>query len=337
LFSFCQIYYHGQADLVTRIGVLLASFILSALTTFLIDLPTRRSKPTVAYYLSGAMLVVYLYSSVISKNDLPTLSFLSTPEMEKIYTSMASWDYPSKNLTRTNNPNLPFHSFGKGEKIIVFFGDSNLEQYWPRVEKILLSDPYLYHKYTVVFATCSGQIPLFGEQKNIRAEQFLKKAENFLLHNTQIEKIVFGAQWFGYFNTHAETSKRLYEKLSKTLCQMSEAGKKVYLILNIPIENKQDPSNLFERKIFGRWKVKNSSPYDANEWLSQSTEITQTLKKIAKTGRAIIINPYNTLCPNDTCTILDHEGYPIYKDSCHLTSRFAGEQALFIDRILKDE
>jgi hypothetical protein len=201
----------------------------------------------------------------------------------------------------------------------------------------MLDNSTIYQKYTIVFAGMGGQVPVPGNITNPSAEKFLTKVEQYL-DNPSIDTVVFGAQWMGYF-THSDKEKveKLYKDLKEMLEKIKNNKKTIYFILNIPIEDQQGPNTMFERRFFSPWKVNTDKAYPREQWLSRSQHIMKRLRNIAESVGAVVIDPFDSLCPGSHCPVFHTDGFPIYRDACHLSAKYSRTNATFIDRIFKDK
>jgi peptidoglycan/LPS O-acetylase OafA/YrhL len=337
LISFPRIIKGSEIDTVLRILLLMAAFILAYLTTLHVERPIRKHGNKVACLLLALMAIVMGLSISIKKNLIATKNADLNPMIAKIDIAIQDWKYGSQYFDPQEKGGLPFNRFGRGENITVFFGDSNVEQYWPRIQKLMQDKQSLYDANTVVFATYGGLAPIPGSNRTYRHKDeqvFLTNALEYI-RDPSVSTIVFGANWQGYFNTDTDNAKRLAEDFEQLMSELKHLGKRVYLILNIPIALEQDPKSLIKRHIFKPWNIATVNSFPSNIWLSDNTKsIMNTLKQIAKRNNAIVIDPSEYLCKNEVCSILDANSRPIYKDSAHLNASYVRDNAKFLDQIL---
>lgn len=323
----------GQDTNIVRMGIFLVSIILASATTFLIERPIRKGPDKWLYVLCIPMLVIGIGASVLSKNPVQTYPLLnaSGSALSKFEAATEDWDHDSVTLQIHSERGFPFRTFGSGSHVIMFFGDSNMKQYWPRIERILQQDEKLARTYTALIATFHGQFPCPGYGKNPLANDFLTDAEK-CLNDPRIQTVVIGASWVGYQDTNKAILERRYSDLQAMIEKIKSQGKTVYLILNIPIAPETDPMQRLSRGLFYAIPSDIQS-FPLSKYSEQYNGIISRLKNIAHATGAIILDPTDSICPNGQCQLLHGEGLPTYKDSCHLTATYARSHALFIDRI----
>lgn len=328
LISFAHI--AGQTDITTKVSILCASIVLAGLSTFLIEKPIRRAGNKSLYFLIAGMICCFGFAKLV-KHD-----FIETKDrelVEKIDKATGDWQYPSKNLSQANDPSIPFHSFGKGKHTIVFFGDSNVEQYWPRIEKLMLDDPNLQEKYKVVFSAYGGQAPIPGYYANDKLVEFLDTAVKYV-YDSSVDTVVIAANWIGHLEVENERSKSLFHDFESMIQDLRAQNKTIYLILNIPVDIRQNPKSLVKRNFLAPFGISNDKSYDHSEWMRRSRYITKELTTIAKRNGCILIDPKPYLCPDGKCMIVDKNNVPMYKDEHHFTGNYAKDNLTFIDKIL---
>lgn len=331
LFSFARILQGDDLSISTRLIIIASSFVLAAATTALIERSLRKQPTRIIYPLIIVMLLIFLTSLAIKRMYIEPKSSAMDPLIQKIDVANNDWKYPGKTFEQLNYDKFPFNRYGKGANVTVFFGDSNMEQYWPRIEKLMQDSPARYQANTVVFATRGGSMPVpgYGDESFVSATiDYLKSPE--------VKTVVLGAQWLGYLKENNIASNKKYAALKSLITELKDLNKTVYLILNIPIAAIQNPSDKISRKLFKPWQAKMASSFDRKLWLSQSQSMTDTLKWIAASTGTKIIDPAEQLCSDGQCVILDPEGNPCYKDMAHLTASYVREKAGFLDQILED-
>ncbi len=286
------------------------------------------------------MLIICYISLYLQYGKFVPQSSSMGSSIQKINFSINDWGYTSNTLHTSSQKIHPFNEYGAGKNITVFFGDSNMEQYWPRVEKLMLESQERYHLYTTVFATSSGIFPLPPNPVKFEGTEiqklFLNQAVDYI-KTPEVKTVVFAAAWVTRSTSLKETDLKHFELLLK---ELNHLGKKVYLILSIPIDSRQDPNTMINRNLFSSrsllspWVTNLNTHYSSKLWFEQAHPITARLKQIAYLSGATIIDPVESLCTNGHCIILRNNGTPCYMDISHLTASCAREQATFIDQIL---
>ncbi|MEO7774882.1 MAG: SGNH hydrolase domain-containing protein [Steroidobacteraceae bacterium] len=125
-----------------------------------------------------------------------------------------------------------------------------------------------------------------------------------------------------------------YAELEKVVAELVTKGKRVVLVMPIPVGEFNDPRTLPARR-FGdlSFRVVNR-PIDRREFDAQFAPVLEHLNGVAQRTGATIIDPVSTLCSADTCPTVDEHGEPVYRDSGHLRAAFIRDHATWLDAIL---
>src|SRR5690606_22127426 len=83
----------------------------------------------------------------------------------------------------------------------IFIGDSNMEQYLPRISHLITNDPHTYQR---AIYTTSGSCPPIRNirdpsDSSNRCHTRMDAAYRLAMETTDINKVVIAAMWFGYF------------------------------------------------------------------------------------------------------------------------------------------
>ena len=206
---------------------------------------------------------------------------------------------------------------------------------------------------SIVFATLGGCAPILGvvvQEKHSFCDAFKKAALDFA-KSDKVDSVVIGAQWFslfyskdyyyednggfiGHLGKGSVGSEAAYRKLQQTLLDLKLLGKKVYLILSIPIGVELDPHRMFRRDFFGNFSVINKQGIKKKKLLDRYGFIRERLKEVANKSGAEVIDPVEYLCDKSMCYALTQYGEPIYKDECHIRASFSRQNVHFLDKIL---
>ncbi len=335
MISFAHIL-NQEPSLSMRLGILVSSFILAALTTFLMEKPIRKAMKSWVYPLCIVMVAFGAVFSILATKSIETLPMLLDQDsrLAKFEQARKDWLSPSEHLTKFDARGFPFKSYGDGETVIAFFGDSNMKQYWPRIEKILSEDRNLRASHTAVFVEHSAQFPLPGYPKNKASMAFLENAHEFIFSD-DVKIVVLCAQWISYDFPDKDPNANRVVDFKSMILKLIAQHKKVYVILNIPSSPNTDPMSRLDRGLFfARPSTVESFALQKHE--NKVGDSMARLRELAEDAGAIVIDPTETFCPGGQCMLLDKNGVPTYKDSGHITATFAKENAAFIDRIFKE-
>ncbi len=311
-----------------RIILVIISFVLASLTYHLIEIPIRKF---------GFLSTKYIILSALCLATVASLSYIGKisprhngDNINKILASKADWVFPGNQFTNEFSHGLRYYTATRGKNKTLYIGDSNLEQYSSRIN-LLLKDKSL----------ALNSVILIGNQRNCAMLEFIlgdgnisdgckKSYEMFLtlIRDEAIKNIVIAAQWNNYYNflTNKNASSQSIEKLFPS--------KNIYLILTMPTGDELDPTSMFQGSRFTSLQAMNANSFNM-EIFRNSTKIThEHIYKIADRIKAKVVDPIEYLCTNNQCPLTDSKGFPLYKDSKHMTSTYAKDSAIFIDETL---
>ena len=175
-----------------------------------------------------------------------------------------------------------------------------------------------------------------------------------VMETPDINAVVIAAHWYNYLiaptiddysdngtlyrmdGGESEGVKKAYAQLEKMILQFRSKGKKVYLILNIPLGKELDPRSLVVRswKHFGLYMNESPAGVNKQEFLQKITPGMERLKGIAQRTDSIVLDPVTWLCDTEWCSPLTTDGKPIYKDAEHLNATFVRERLSVLDQTI---
>lgn len=336
---------------------ILISLLLTVITFHLLETPLLKlnqiKKINISKYLLVVLFSIGFIGDQIQHFNIQAKISLD-PQMSEFSNAKNDWIYPGIVYTilrphrvieikdipivkiTTQNPNET-----------LFLGDSNIEQYYPRILKISNSaNPKINSS---AFITAGGCLPipniinntyLYCENVLARVLEYAKRIE--------VKNIVIAAQWYGYFYTqkgshYFKNSKQVISTEDKVLHTvflefkkfLQEIGrnKNIFIVLNIPIGDEFDPISMVARSLSVNpfSYIQNDfirSPFDA-----QMKPINQEFYNLAKDLNATVIDPMNSLCDQNICKTT-WNSKPIYKDFCHMKASYVTNYASFIDPVM---
>lgn len=364
LLSFARIVEGQTPSRNARIMLVAASFVLAWLTYALVEKKVRSSagnKAVVGLATAGAVLLgcgVLIWSQLAGpRND--------GKDLERVVQAFEDWEFPPSNFQATNVNGQVIYTQPASEGKTLFIGDSHIQQYAPRISKLLSEDPSAYK--TAIFATTGGcpPIPSVLEDKHPECARWLEEATK-LANQQKFDAIVVGACWDCYFIDmvrekdekaaaaggpasyeyyYSDNGKKKYFRqgegaapalaaLGRFLEDLSKQGH-VFLVLDNPMGGQFHPKTFFEGT-----RLTHLS-YTDSEKLHQLTDeqkaLTDSMKEIARSANADVIDPTSHLCKDDRCPTTFQDGKPMYKDSNHFRRLFSETYATFIDvTVLKE-
>lgn len=227
------------------------------------------------------------------------------------------------------------------DNITLFIGDSNMQQYVPRINKLLINNTKINRSALII--TSGGQCPVEGVCISSDNPKFFSEYHQLLKKYPQIDRVVIAARWDLYFNAHS-----LYFFQGSPLNQASEIdalkafgnqikylvsqGKKVTVVLFIPYGDKVDPINFYERNLAG--KVTLHQPIlTEKEFLNNNLSLRNKLIVAATSSGAKIIDPLKDLSADGVCISENIDG-PIRYDHSHLRTEYVREHIFYLDSTL---
>lgn len=347
ILSFLQIIEGEYPHRSVRIGAVFLSVMLAWLTYRFVERPIRfgslmASKTILLIILIGGVGAGGLYISHIGGHT-PYNAYLA-----HIAEAKGDWAYP-EGLERGQLEGVFYTS--KKPPEVVFLGDSHIEQYGPRVVD-------LYRRgfsKEIAFVTGGGcpPIPNVYEDRHKYCYEMIEIFKEVLSQN-DIRTIIIGAHFYSYLGGgHTEgvgyqhyfkdvdEIVPLYKKKGVELAKksffkfVSDLSKayKVVVLLDIPTDDRFDPSKLLSAKN-GRRPIP-LVPLNPNKLSFPQAEyqvlFTEKMKKNLLELNVEFVNQAELICPDGLCLPVIDKGKPIYKDSGHMRPFFVKEHMNVLD------
>jgi hypothetical protein len=266
----------------------------------------------------------------------------------KIESAAGEWGYPG-NLQPFQFQEKIFYRRGDSTEETLYFGDSNIEQYWPRIDRLMADHPG--KTKSAIFATQGGcpPIPKVREAKHPECIGLVTTVAN-LAKDPSISTVVVAAQWYYYLSgsgwryeeggfrdelkVGSEGASRAYEALGRMLLSFKNQRKKVYLVLNIPVGSELDPKDMVQRDLFhGEFRFLTGG-IDKSAFVERTKGVVSRLREVGIRSGATIIDPVEYLCSETRCPAVTSDGEPIYKDEAHLRPSFVRRSVTYLDRTI---
>jgi hypothetical protein len=342
ILSFAQILESKVPSWEIRMGAVALSSGLAWVTYRLIEKPIRFGKGSwgkIAGLIIGLAVVGY---AGYNEFQLKELEF-RTRQFVNITRAASEWGYPGK-LRDGDLNGIPYRYQNSDRKsVTLFIGDSNIEQYFPRVEALIASDP----KGTngIVFKTGGRCLPVPNAP---HAAEFkycpplMSGALRIAKEKPEIDTVVIGAQWTSYLQDGTSMTKKFgagspeYQDalngLGGYIKELRALNKRVFLVLSIPMGPEFDPKYMVKRDL---WEFPKILSIRANGLRRDYVDtvygqVQADLVHVATRSGARVIRPIDSLCTPD-CAGVDADGEAIYKDAGHLRPGYARKRADFID------
>lgn len=337
----------GESPISTNVFCLLLSLVLSYLSYQLIEKPIRFSeKKRTLNILIYSPIVIGLITSLLYFYKVKPLSS-NDPMLTKINDALIDWNAPNAHIYEIYERS-PKNNKNSGK--VLYWGDSNMGQYWSRIEKMQNDRPN--ESKSVVFAYQTGCFPVLhiskpSENNCLNWSEKIYKLRN----NPDIDTVVIAANWHALYEAknivfhdidgkeepilyNSKTMDKFFNQLDTQINSFKSLGKRVYLILNIPVGKEYSPKSLLSRSFFNGIQIKELKYVDKRKFVNEMTEISLRLKNIAIKNDVILIDPSKSLCDDSNCLVMSDNNYPLYLDSTHLNATYVKENASFIDETL---
>jgi len=133
--------------------------------------------------------------------------------------------------------------------------------------------------------------------------------------------------WDKYSKSHTNISQNaevLQRGLIRTLKIFKDLHIKVIIVEDVPEIGWNVPETLFKLYILRGVKAQKIEPPTYAEYLERQKPVIEVFDRAKKLYNFSLINPAKVLCEdNKPCKVMDNEGYPLYRDSDHLTNHGA--------------
>lgn len=349
LLSFARIIDGGMPDATTRAVAALLAVALAWLTYRLVERPLRFGTRGLARtdVLLGAMALAAAAGALTFTRG----GFESrVPELGEISKATGPWPYPGT-MQEFQYEGHDLYSLPSAHKqTTLFIGDSNLEQYYVRIEQLVKDRPQATR--SAIFATGSNCIPVPGlrNDKFAHCLGLIEHAADLALARPEVSTVVISGQWLGYFGAPisytfedgislpvkigAPGYTKALAALSDTIQELRQAGKRVILVLNIPVGEALDPRQTIHRQLssFPNMIAPRDGGMELAPFLAKYGQIRSDLTKVARQSGAEVIDPVEYLCADGKCPNITPEGMPMYRDFAHLNPNYVRDNATFIDR-----
>ena len=337
LLVFSKIVVGRNLHVLERITIIAVSIGLAYLTYRLLENPIRKkstsNKPaTVLLIALVCILAVSLFSFV--KNVKPRHKNAS---ITKLLVAAYDRDYPDglKGKIIAGHLRRAYELKSGLSHKTLFIGDSNMEQYYPRIDKLISENPGKFNSAIFIGnqgLRCYPMYTMFITDSEQCSS--VKEDITHLTNDKDVEAVVLIFSWFAY--DHLIKDKTGYERLSQFISAISK-NKRFYLILNMPDGEELNPKNMFTGSRLRTLDTKNTDKvvFDYKGFLDRHKIFRTELENLAIKNGAIVIDPIKHLCRENKCPVFDSEGNPLYWDEMHMRASYVRSSADYIDITVK--
>jgi peptidoglycan/LPS O-acetylase OafA/YrhL len=237
---------------------------------------------------------------------------------------------------------ITVYSIGGWGKQTVYLGDSNMQQYAPRISKRLGKNSG--ESRGAIFITNPGTPPIPGVRNDwvTECDEMMPLFEKYIQDDSRIDKVVISGLWRIYFKP---TSRYLidgisigqpkgYEKAVKNISKMIEGlqqkGIKVYFVSGMPTGKQLDPANTYQRDFLGKYHK--SADLSESEFYKSigGRWLFDWLMNTALISGAQVIDPTAYLIKEGICIRETKDG-PVHCNANHLCDDYARDYAAYLD------
>lgn len=346
--SFFKIIAEQDPNLTQKGFIFFLVIICSAAIYKYVEIPIRRCTSNTLVIILVTLMGILGTASYMGYQSVlkPKVTYVF-PHSQQITKAFNNWEYPTSKMSPMNFQGENFYKIGNTKNLVLFFGDSNIEQYATRIEKLIVSNA---SEKSAVFATMGGLCPIPNVGRSEKEIAFVRNVIEYA-YTEEIKEIVISGQWFSYLSGNLknysyrskENSGNLaiqgslnlaIKDLENFISSLISQGKKVYIVSSIPSGFRFSPKSFFKRDFFGNWKF-TPKHVEKKHWDMQNLKANKTLRYIEKNTGAIIVNPEDFLCNERICYTYHTDGTAIYKDEGHINSTYAKENITFLDFLFR--
>jgi peptidoglycan/LPS O-acetylase OafA/YrhL len=356
LLAYARIVENGVPGPVVRGVAVVAAIVLAWLTYRFLERPVRKSdNPAAVRWLLIGMVALAVIGTAIFARLVPARH--SDPTLQAIASASTDWGYPdTMQLVKRGGEEI--YKIGDGSDRVLLLGDSHIEQYGPRaIELARIAPEKLGTLYFATRGACPA-IPQLSEDRDPGCAERREHMEAFA-RSAEVDAVVIGGCWACYFDVGEQPPsasapapdhyyfregnvrhmlrggdgvERSFNSLEVFLKSLRAAGKKTYLVLNIPVGEGFEPKSMISGSRLGTLTAPRVDPRVA--LTASQKRIHDRLQQIAVASGAIVIDPMATLCNvQGQCLRTDAEGIPIYKDATHLRAAYVKRFVSFLDPV----
>lgn len=359
LFSYARIITGHTLPPHSVVLIIAAAVALSCATYWLVEVPVR-------YGRVGGRAVTSLLAGLLGLSALGGAVAAQWIPGRLHGPAFASWEAATKDWSEAGeahvDPGTGFRTVtarSRRDRTALFIGDSHLQQYWPRVVRVVESHPDAAR--TAVFATYAACAPLPGVESTRQPRDctgFFRYASG-LANRPEVDTVVLGGFWELYFMNEYGTGRRLpvylahdltrtplrldaadtqqvLEQFEHTVAALVASGRRVFIVLSNPTSPMFEPPAMIPARVRLTLQapsllVIKGGVFDAAPFESFVAPLMERLRQLAARAGAQVLDPRATLCAGMNCATVGADGLPLYIDTSHLRAAAARGRASFLD------
>jgi peptidoglycan/LPS O-acetylase OafA/YrhL len=355
LIVFARLVNEGPLGPVAMTVIVALSALLAWLTYRFVEVPIRfgARKARSAALLLPALVTIGCVGLVVHSGLIRPRLFAAASALDEAMNDREGPRVP-EGLDRDGRPSIASIP-GAPDSSVLLTGDSHMAQYWPRF--LHLARTSSSRLPTVLLLRYGSCVPMPGVErrgnesalKSARVEcaRFHRGAME-VANDPRVKSVVFGASWPSYLKnqvTYLEGEKlpltvdgpetdRAFALLAQEFRRLSDSGKRVYVVLDNPVDSAFDPASMLRSRLPGFRAKDPLTSVPRSRVVERSRAVNARLIRAARIGGATVIDPVDFLCGPTACPTVSNQGKPIYRDNNHMRASFVRERATYIDSVL---
>jgi peptidoglycan/LPS O-acetylase OafA/YrhL len=319
LLAYARIVAGAEPSAGVRIALCGASVLLAWLTYELVEKKIRGRAPgraavKVVPALAVSMVLLGGCGVLAFRSELQPQSALN-PLAEEVSRASSDWAYGADGVRTLR---------GDSERVALFIGDSHMQHYWPRIQKIM--SEHRKPARTVVFDTVGGCTPIPGIERSGQACSAFVDEAFARASAANVDTVVVAASWVGFLhrpdyvrisNGAAVDPAWALQQLESALARLHAKGKRIVIVLSSPRGAGLDPKSSVHRDGM-TIRIRYGSPMTRAALAAVTAPIDGRLRQIAARVGATVIDPADWFCSPTLCPAADPQGRPLYKDESHI-------------------
>lgn len=330
LLSYAHIVQPGPLPITTIAPAVTAAFVLSWLTFRFVEKPMRAMpNPWALAWAFGLFATGCLGFAAFGRQIQARSHFYG---LEKIIAAQTGkWDFPEKSL-RPLHTSLGYHfEGGNAAPRVLFVGDSHVQQYYPRIDRLLQEHPDTAKGVAFVSQLMCPPITYVEGLMRSGCKGLIENAFA-VADDLNVDTVVIAAAWYRY-QAFDLNNPNQFQNLAAVIRRFNAGGRRVYIVLSIPRGDVFEPSRLVQRS-FGVPGFSVIQQIPRSEVDAGVKALAAKLTDVARSNGAIAIDPVNQICPLGDCPTLSDYGLPKYCDDSHLRSDYVRNHITFLDDIV---
>jgi hypothetical protein len=322
---------------------LAVALLLTLATYYLVERPLRHNRSRwVLPSLIAAFLACALSGILIWRGTIPPRPI--SDDMKRVLGAMRDRDMlHGMEWLSPGNAFICYNRIGGQGKQTLFYGDSNMQQYAPRIQNLLSAADK--GDRGAIFVTVGGVLPIPGirSPKARGGADLVRKYQEVLADDPRVDRVVIAGRWAIYLE-HLDGFLRNEKPmppetaLSDSLGEFSSAikdlvsqGKQVVVVLSIPTAPELDPKSVYFRTFKGILGAQ-EKPYEKKTFLREHGDVLRKIGEVARSAGAHVVDPLDFLCDaQGLCLAEGPDGVPIRYDEGHLRPGYVREQVKYLD------